>query len=261
MESVSFVYDEKRWCKRAGLFVKTLGLAFYTTTITSCDFVHTGTLNTNVMLAVMLAVMQASVCNTLRYEYALYQKYGTVFESPAEFNAWKAGQWPGSRHALSGLEFCVKVIFLAMSAPRLEFIFTTEDRTISMCETGKSVFKIHSLVLAACYTLAAVFFVCMFISFKCGPKPNLALQRGSILRRHSHGHHHHSHRRSSNEIANRSVHVVIDAETECCICLDNTDRHWVSTPCAHSFHKACISEWVARSPSCPVCRVRLELNL
>jgi hypothetical protein len=200
--------------------------------------------------------MQASVCNTLRYEYAFYQKYGTVFESLDEFNAWKAGQWPGSRHALSGLEFCVKVIFLAMSAPRLEFIFTTEDRTFSMCETGKSIFKIHSLVLVACYTLAAVFFVCMFIRFKCGPNPNPALRRVSILRRHSHIHSH-SH---SNEIANSSVHVVIDTETECCICLDNTDRHWISTPCAHAFHKACISEWVAR-PSCPVCRVRLELNL
>ena len=40
----------------------------------------------------------------------------------------------------------------------------------------------------------------------------------------------------------------------CSICLDPvaTDGHM--TICHHQFHRTCITEWVTRNPSCPLCR-------
>ncbi|KAG1371064.1 E3 ubiquitin-protein ligase RING1-like [Cocos nucifera] len=45
-------------------------------------------------------------------------------------------------------------------------------------------------------------------------------------------------------------------EEECVICLEDFDaRAEVSmTPCSHSFHSQCITEWLKKSHICPICR-------
>lgn len=40
--------------------------------------------------------------------------------------------------------------------------------------------------------------------------------------------------------------------SECAVCLERTDD--VLVPCAHAACRACVSEWLARKPTCPVCR-------
>ena len=57
------------------------------------------------------------------------------------------------------------------------------------------------------------------------------------------------HRGSRSAIPNRP------SGQTCSVCMDMimTDD-LQSTPCAHVFHKACISEWFQRSTTCPLCR-------
>lgn len=44
-------------------------------------------------------------------------------------------------------------------------------------------------------------------------------------------------------------------EGSCAICLEefgfDHDDSWVELPCGHSFHKACVDEWLCRSAKCP----------
>lgn len=42
----------------------------------------------------------------------------------------------------------------------------------------------------------------------------------------------------------------------CAVCLTDTEVGEVvcTLPCAHTFHKKCISPWVASNPTCPTCR-------
>lgn len=60
------------------------------------------------------------------------------------------------------------------------------------------------------------------------------------------------HRGSRSAIPNRP------SGQTCSVCMDMimTDD-LQSTPCAHVFHKACISEWFQRSTTCPLCRSEL----
>jgi len=54
--------------------------------------------------------------------------------------------------------------------------------------------------------------------------------------------------------------LVDDNNRECCICLEPNrlkDRV-VRLPCAHIFHQECISDWLSRHCTCPVCRYELE---
>lgn len=55
---------------------------------------------------------------------------------------------------------------------------------------------------------------------------------------------------------------VRDASTsECPICMtDKRDQKWIELPCQHQFHQHCISLWLARTNSCPVCRHRLPTD-
>ncbi|KZV56442.1 hypothetical protein F511_08340 [Dorcoceras hygrometricum] len=52
----------------------------------------------------------------------------------------------------------------------------------------------------------------------------------------------------------------------CSICLDdfeinpNTERPVNELPCEHYFHKDCISEWLQRNYTCPLCRFKLPIE-
>lgn len=39
---------------------------------------------------------------------------------------------------------------------------------------------------------------------------------------------------------------------ECVVCMEATDEALV--PCAHAVCRPCVSEWLSRKPTCPVCR-------
>lgn len=46
----------------------------------------------------------------------------------------------------------------------------------------------------------------------------------------------------------------------CSICLDPVVADSHMTTCNHQFHRSCLTEWITRSPSCPLCRRPYLLN-
>jgi len=259
-----FIYDEKRLCARLCLLVKTIGLAFYTTTISMCDFKRMDA-RIVFLLACVFASTLASVCISLRYEYALYLKYGTAFAAVSEFNTWKATQRAGLTTA-TGIEVCMKIIFLIFSLPIEISFYDNETETISLCEIGKSLLKIHVLGLLVMYALALTFTAFAFISFIMSSNRMPLQPEQPRLHPQPQPQHQHQHQL---QMQRRPIRLqlpvpggesgVVYPQTECCICLDKTDQAWITMPCAHSFHYTCISEWVAHSPSCPVCRYQYQL--
>ncbi len=43
-------------------------------------------------------------------------------------------------------------------------------------------------------------------------------------------------------------------EMNCIICQEHFGEEFMKTDCGHSFHIICISEWVIRNDTCPLCR-------
>mmetsp|Transcript_12432 Transcript_12432/g.25810 ORF Transcript_12432/g.25810 Transcript_12432/m.25810 type:complete len:407 (-) Transcript_12432:168-1388(-) len=56
--------------------------------------------------------------------------------------------------------------------------------------------------------------------------------------------------------------LVDESNRECCICLDehNLGDRVVRLPCAHIFHPRCITDWLLKHCTCPVCRYELPTN-
>lgn len=56
--------------------------------------------------------------------------------------------------------------------------------------------------------------------------------------------------------------AVIITTDECSICLeDYSENSSVGVlPCKHNFHASCITEWVTKSSSCPICRAEASVN-
>lgn len=47
----------------------------------------------------------------------------------------------------------------------------------------------------------------------------------------------------------------VDTGKQCPICFESIMSHDLTTlPCAHSFHSACIGQWLERTQNCPLCR-------
>jgi len=184
----------------------------------------------------MLVGMFASICNWVRYEFAFFKIFGTQFNSVDEFNAWKVQQMPNLRHWFTVIEHVILSCFFATAWP---LQFPVSDS----CELSMTVFKIHVIALFTVYLLAVVFCVCMYVSLR-------------------------SFHVVYEVYANADAHNVvpppmetfyfIDEQTECCICLDKTADTWTMTRCAHSFHRACLSNWTQTTATCPVCRTSLD---
>ncbi|XP_038979420.1 E3 ubiquitin-protein ligase CIP8-like [Phoenix dactylifera] len=51
-------------------------------------------------------------------------------------------------------------------------------------------------------------------------------------------------------------------EEECVICLEDFDAgaEVSMTPCSHSFHRRCITQWLEKSHLCPICRYRMPAS-
>lgn len=56
-----------------------------------------------------------------------------------------------------------------------------------------------------------------------------------------------------------------EADELCCIWLDNFDAEQdiIRLPCNrnHFFHRACINDWILKSPTCPLCKVEINEEL
>jgi hypothetical protein len=233
----SFVYDESRYCSKLYVFLKLMGLTTYITTLTRCYNLNYYTTN---FYTTMIVVMFLSTLNSIRYEHEHLQRYGTTFSSIHEYDVWKRGLWPKSRLAFSMIELGIKVwYFITIFPPQFEFN--------NRCNTGDSIFKIHTLALFVVYILIAFLVICLFSTTWCNayiryqptsrqninillPVTNLSLIPIPIL-------------------------VTDNHNDECCICLDNNkEQTWSILPCGHKYHYSCISSWLLRQQRCPVCR-------
>lgn len=224
-----FIYDDRRFCSKIYVFLKTFGLVVYITTLTRCD--------TPYFYIIMNFVMFLSTANSARYEYQHYKKYGTTFSSIDEYDTWKQQLWPKTRVIFSTVELGIKIgFFIKMFPP--QFVFTTT------CDIGESIFKIHMLSLFSLYTIVGVFSTCIYCSLYSYSYNSYTSNRTTI---------------QQSEIVSLPVSVVFIPNEECCICMDiDNNQQWIILPCDHKFHGNCISRWTERHNTCPVCRVNIH---
>ena len=235
---IAIVYNEKRLGAKTFIFLKTLGLAFYTTTLTTCSTQTT-------LFICMIVTMAGSIINGMRYEYAHFKKCGHVFTSPHEYKQWKASLWPKSRLFFSIIELIMKIEFFIKSFP-------SDITFYSACDVGQSVLKLHSLLLFILYVLLSIAFTILFGCSLC----NFTFMYGNTINNGNR-----SNSNISNNNSNRSSNidalltiVPVDYERECCICLDKNNQSWSALPCGHTFHQTCILTWANYHQTCPVCR-------
>jgi hypothetical protein len=46
----------------------------------------------------------------------------------------------------------------------------------------------------------------------------------------------------------------------CTICLEDITSDMDFLPCAHVFHRACISDWIVNNPHCPMCKIPIFIS-
>ncbi len=228
----AFVYDDRRSCSKLYFFLKLLGLLFYSSTLTTCVKPD--------LYFLIIILMGLSTLNGLRYEYAHYKRYGTVFLSLAEFEMWKKEQWPKSKAFFSVAELAIKIVFFIKTfPPQFEFH--------NLCNYGESVFKIHILLLSIIYIICGIISCCIFSTF-CWhdyyylypprQQPPLPVQRHTALI--------------------PIIAVINNQNEECCICLETgIIQPWSMLPCGHKFHGSCVSTWLQMHQTCPVCRLNV----
>jgi hypothetical protein len=222
---IEIVYNEKRLGAKTFIFLKTLGLAFYTTTLTTCSTQTT-------LFICMIVTMAGSIINGMRYEYAHFKKCGHLFTSPHEYKQWKASLWPKSRLFFSIIELILKIEFFIKSFP--------PDITFySACHAGQSVLKLHSLLLFMLYVFLTIACTILLGCSLC----SFTFTYGNTINN--------GNRSNSNVIISTSA---FDHERECCICLDKNNQSWSALPCGHTFHQTCILTWTNYHQTCPVCR-------
>ena len=235
----AFLYNENRKFDQICLIFKMIGFVFYSRTAIICidDKLFP-------WFCMVSCVMLVSICNTLRYEYAFHKIYGTTFQSMDAFNEWKTQQKPHIKQIVDFVEFIIKVVFFYKSFPRtFDFDMYDDDNKFSVCRFSGNLLKVHILVIMGIYTFGALILMCLYmdnaIRLIFSPRQPRDVE---IL----------------NSVVNQmDAAVVIDNQTECCICLDKNDSPWITARCTHTFHAKCVAEWMKRNPSCPVCRTTL----
>ena len=220
LNSNEFLYDNRRICSKLYVFFKFIGLIFYASILLTCynPYFFIG----------MIVAMFLSVINSMRYEYAHFKRYGTIFSSINEFEEWKKGLYPKSRILFSMVEFVIKIVYFIKTFPPVY-----EFR--NLCQIGESIFKIHILALIISY-ITVTFFSIAILCFMYCP--------------------------SNNQLENISSQVPIlvinNQNEECCICMDSDNTNpWSMLPCGHKFHCQCISQWLHSNQTCPICRIRI----
>lgn len=206
--------NNRRICAKLYVFFKFIGLIFYTISLQTCY-------NPDFFIG-MIVAMFISTINSARYEYAHFKRYGTIFSSINEFDAWKEKLYPKSRILFSMVEISIKIVyFINIFPPVCDFR--------NLCEIGESIFKIHILALLMIYIIAVVFSICFLCS-------NRQIISSPIL-----------------------ILVVNSQNEECSICIDTDNTsEWSILPCGHKFHGQCISIWLHMNQTCPICRLRIS---
>lgn len=223
-----FIYDDKRSYAKLYVFCKSIGLAFYTSTLTTCYVPK--------FYIIMNVAMFLSTLNRARYEIKHYQRYGTVFTSMDEFDIWKSSQWPKSRTVFSMFELALQIWFFVQIFPP-QFVFN------DTCEIGKSILKIHILTIFVVYIIIAFFSILLVICVYCGGRHRSETNRNSLY--------------ISNHVVSVPLPILLDNNQnyECCICMDvDNIQAWRLLPCGHKFHVSCISIWLRQHETCPICR-------
>ena len=214
LDSNEFLYDNRRICSKLYIFFKFIGLIFYASILPTC--------NNHDFFIGMIVAMFLAIINSMRYEYAHFMRYGTIFLSINEFEEWKKELYPKSRILFSMVELVIKIVyFIKIFPPVCEFN--------NLCEIGESIFKIHILVLFMIYIIAGVFSIC----FLCSHRQTISLLIPIL--------------------------VVNSQNEECSICMDtDNNSEWSILPCGHKFHGQCISQWLRSNQTCPICRLHIS---
>ena len=253
----AFVYDEKRKFNIVCLTFKISGFVFYSRTAANC-------INDKLFpwFCLVSSMMFVSICNTIRYEYAFYKIYGATFQSIESFKQWKIQQKPHIKTVLDFIEFLIKLVYLYKSFP-LKFDMYDEDKKFSECVFSGTMLTLHILVIMAGYSIGILFLMCLYtdVMFRrlLSPRqPRDAVILNSAVNQMNAQNQNAQNQNAQNAIsAVEPIAVIVDNETECCICLEKNEKLWITCQCSHSFHATCISEWMKRNPSCPVCRKTL----
>ena len=246
-QRTDFVYEDRRSFSKVYIFCKYIGLIFYMNTLLPCN---------KLLLNVMMGVMFLSSVNSTRYEFAHYCKYGSRFSSIAEFDAWKRRQYSKSRIVFSFGELGLKIWYgITTFPPQFDFSFKTK------CSFGDSVLKVHMLVLFMVYIVASVFSMYLVFHGCCFDFTYYHTHPANRLRNHVPVH---DQVRPLDAVAvSVAVSMAASSHEECCICLDkDNSAPWGVLPCAHTFHAACITRWVAtQQPNCPICRFDMRITV
>ena len=221
INSNEFLYDNQRICSKLYVFFKFIGLIFYASILSTCN-------NPDFFIG-MIVAMFLSIINSVRYEYAHFNRYGTIFLSINEFEEWKKELYPKSRILFSMVELVIKIVYFIRIFPPV-CVFH------NLCEIGESIFKIHVMAILMIYIIAGFFSTCILCSF------------------HNIDNSHHQQTFSSSI----QIFVINNQNEECCICMDSDNTNpWSMIPCGHKFHKECISPWIQINHTCPICRLRI----
>ena len=243
----AFVYDEKRKFNIVCLTFKISGFVFYSRTAVNC-------INDKLFpwFCLVSSMMFVSICNTTRYEYAFYKIYGVTFQSMDAFKEWKTQQKPHIKTVLDFTEFVIKAVYIYKSLPLTFGMYDeTDGKKFSECVFSGTLLKLHILVIMAGYSIVALLLMCLYTDIALrrmsrSRQPRDAMILNSAVNQMN--------AQNATVSAVQPVVVVIDKETECCICLDKNESPWITARCTHSFHAKCVTEWVKHNPSCPVCR-------
>jgi hypothetical protein len=239
----AFVYDDKRKLNKLCLIFKMIGFGFYSRTAVTC-------LNDKLFpwLCMVSCMMFGSICNTIRYEYAFHKIYGTTFQSIEVFKEWKTRQTPQIKPILDCVEFIIKAVYLYKSFPlTFDMYDENNDKQFSVCRFSGTLLKLHILVIMAVYSIGVLLLMCFYTDVVLRRMSSPRQPRDAVI---------------LNSAVNQTMvqvvpTAVMDAETECCICLDKNEEPWTTARCMHSFHAKCMSEWMKQNPSCPICRSSL----
>ena len=205
-----FVYDDGRIYAKLYVFFKFLGLIFYSVSLPTCY-------NPDFYIS-MIVVMFLSMMNSVRYEYAHFKRYGTIFSSLNEYRTWKKELLPKSKMFFATIELSIKTAyFIKIFPPQFDYN--------NLCEIGESIFKIHILALFSIYVISIILSIFILWMIRSNSRPVLRLPN------------------------------ITNQTEECCICLDmDNTLVWSILPCGHKFHRTCVSTWLLSHQTCPVCR-------
>ncbi len=229
-EYPGFIYNSPRILSKIYVFFKFFGLILYLSTLSTC--------NNPFFYISMILVMFLSTINSARYEYAHFKRYGTIFLSVNEFKEWKKNQYPKLRIFFSSIELAIKIFFFIRTFPP-QFEYR------KLCEIGESIFNIHILGILMIYSIVIFFSICILCSCYTYENPNNQINIQQL-------------RQQQQQTISSTIQILVEnsQNEECCICMDNDNNsEWSMLPCAHIFHRQCISRWLLTNQTCPICRI------